>query len=85
MLVLLMKNIIRLVRIKVRISIYFILCLISILIGIFYELVMNLSVNKIFFEDLYKLLFLLICCLLEVIYICIVFWYNVINIVGNYV
>lgn len=74
MLVLLMKNIIRLVRIKVRISIYFILCLISILIGIFYELVMNLSVNKIFFEDLYKLLFLLICCLLEVIYICIVFW-----------
>lgn len=74
MLVLLMKNIIRLVRIKVRISIYFILCLINILIGIFYELVMNLSVNKIFFEDLYKLLFLLICCLLEVIYICIVFW-----------
>lgn len=74
MLVLLMKNIIRLVRIKVRISIYFILCLINILIGIFYELVMNLSVNKLFFEDLYKLLFLLICCLLEVIYICIVFW-----------
>lgn len=74
MLVLLMKNIIRFVRIKVRISIYFILCLINILIGIFYELVMNLSVNKLFFEDLYKLLFLLICCLLEVIYICIVFW-----------